>query len=405
MISRERVLKALDHKETDKIPLDLGSTESSGITWKPYYQFKKHYGVISDIDIFDMSQLICKVDLKILEYIGADAIPLIIEPRNWKTWQFEKDIDVKIPDKVVLKKLDNGDIIQMDSGGRIAIARLASKGNYFDTIYHPLADLKNISDLISARKWFESFDLPYYCDESLDELKTRAQKLHDETGYAVVGNLWVHVLAAGQQLRGFEQFMCDLISNKPLAKGILTEQMESYFPRVEKYIDSVGKYLDVIQVNDDLGTQNGPQLAPDLYREMIKPFHKKLWGYIKQKSNKPLLLHSCGSIYKLLPDIIDCGIDAINPVQVTARDMDTHRLKREFGKHLTFWGGGCDSQKILPFGSSEDVRHEVKKRVDDLRVGGGFVFCQVHNIQPDVPLENILAMYDELRIINGESFN
>ena len=217
----------------------------------------------------------------------------------------------------------------------------------------------------------------------------------------MVGNLWVHLLASGQDLRGFEQFMIDLVQNKKLARRILQNQVEAYLPRIDEYINLAGEYLDIIQVNDDLGTQNGPQISRDLYREMLKPYHKKIWSYIKEKSKKPVLLHSCGSIYELIPDLIEAGIDALNPVQVSARDMDTRKLKREFGRYITFWGGGCDTQKILPRGTPEDVRREVRRRVDDLGKDGGFVFCQVHNIQPDVPVENILAMYDELRAING----
>jgi uroporphyrinogen decarboxylase len=163
----------------------------------------------------------------------------------------------------------------------------------------------------------------------------------------------------------------------------------------------VGKYIDVIQVNDDLGTQNSPQMSRELYREMLKPYHKKLWSYIKERSGKPILLHSCGSIYDLIPDLIEIGVDALNPVQVSARNMDTRKLKREFGRYITFWGGGCDTQKILPYGTPEDVRSEVRRRAEELGEDGGFVFCQVHNIQHDVPPENILAMYEELKAIDG----
>ncbi len=403
MRPRETILAALNHQTADRIPVDLGSTESSGITWKAYHRLLDYLKIESDIHVFDLQQLICKVDFAVLEEIGADAIPLLFEPAGWKEWEFEKGFKVKIPVKANLKKSARGDTLLLDSHNEVAVARLPEKGYYFDTIHHPLKDVTHLDDIDSVQPAFDAYDLPYYLDADMENFQSRAKELYSQTDYAVVGNLWVHLLASGQDLRGFEQFMIDLVQNKALAKKILQKQLDAYLPRIDSYLDSAGKYIDVIQVNDDLGTQNGPQISRDLYREMLKPFHKKLWGYIKEKSSKPILLHSCGSIYELIPDLIEIGIDALNPVQVSARDMDTGRLKREFGRYITFWGGGCDTQRILPYGTPADVRREVRKRVGDLASGGGFVFCQVHNIQPDVPVENVLAMYDEIKSINDGS--
>jgi uroporphyrinogen decarboxylase len=198
---------------------------------------------------------------------------------------------------------------------------------------------------------------------------------------------------------GFENFMADLLANKKMVHRFFEKQVEAYIPRIDKYLEAVGDCIDIIEVNDDLGTQSNLQFSTALYREMIKPYHKKLWQYIKQKSGKYILLHSCGSIYELIPDLIEIGVDAINPVQVSAKNMDSKKLKKEFGKDITFWGGGCDTQNILPNCKPMEVKEEVKRRVEDLSAGGGFVFCQVHNIQPDVPVENILAMYEAINEI------
>ena len=276
------------------------------------------------------------------------------------------------------------------------LARCPSGGFYFDPVFFPLADAQTLEDIDAGKKYFEAFDWPGYIDEDFADLRLKAKKLYEETEYTVVANLWVHVLAAGMHLRGYENFMMDMAINKKFAHYLLEKQLEAYLPRVEKYIEAVGDYVQVIQVNDDLGSQNGPLISPDMYREMIKPYHKKLWGLIKEKSGKPILLHSCGSIYELIPDLLEIGIDALNPVQVSAANMDSKKLKNEFGKDLTFWGGGCDTQKCLGVGSPGQVRDEVKRRMDDLAPGGGFVFCQVHNIQADVPPENIMAMYETL---------
>jgi uroporphyrinogen decarboxylase len=396
MTSRERIQASLMHREADRVPVDLGATESSGISGVSYNRLKKHLGIkCGKTQVFDIMQQISKVEKAVLEKVGADAVPLLIEPRAWKKWKLPDGSICEIPRRVEIKKLENGDELVVAEGGTPLMIR--PKGSYyFDSVFHPLEDAKNEDDIDRGKRFFESTDMPWYNDEGFDNMRIRAKRMYEDDSRAVIGNLWVHLFAAGQDIRGYENFMVDLIVNKRIAHRILSKQLEAYLPRIESYVDAVAQYVDIIQVNDDLGSQSGPLLKPELYREMIKPYHKELWGYIKKRGKKPLLLHSCGSVYELIPDIIECGIDAINPVQVSAAHMDTKTLKREFGKDLVFWGGGCDTQWVLPHAKPEEVRDEVRRRVDDLAPGGGFVFCQVHNIQPDVPPENILAMYEAL---------
>jgi uroporphyrinogen decarboxylase len=170
---------------------------------------------------------------------------------------------------------------------------------------------------------------------------------------------------------------------------------ELHMEEFEHYIAALGPYLDVICVADDLGTQQGPQLDPDMWRRLVKPPMQKLYGFMKARmKHAKLFLHSCGSVYDLIPDLIEMGVDILNPVQVSAANMDSAKLKAEFGKDLVFWGGGCDTQTILPLGTPPQVREEVARRIGDLAPGGGFVFAQVHNIQPDVPPENMVAMWE-----------
>ncbi len=395
MKSRERIILSLNHKEPDRIPIDLGSTDSSGITWIAYNNLKKALGMSGNTRVFDLMQMIVKVEVEVLKIIESDAVSLIYEPREWKSFEFIKGHPIEIPERVLIEEKDNGEMLIYSNDGKPSYKR-PKGGFYFDSIYHPLKDADLPEDIDKGFSFMESYDMPYYMDESFEDLKKRAVILHEKTDYAVVANLWVHLLASGQDLRGFENFMMDLVINKKMAHRFLEKQVEAYIPRIDKYLEAVGNYIDVIQVNDDLGTQNGLQLSKELYVEMLKPYHKKLWRHIKQKSKKHILLHSCGSIYELIPDLIEMGIDAINPVQVSAKNMDSKKLKTEFGKDITFWGGGCDTQKILPQGNPKDVKEEVKRRAEDLFGSGGFVFCQVHNIQPDVPVENIIAMYEAL---------
>jgi uroporphyrinogen decarboxylase len=394
MDSRNRILTALKHREPDRIPVDLGATESSGITGVAYNRLKKYLRLVGRTQIYDIYQMISKVEEPVLRKVCSDAIPLLIEPRDWNPWTLQDGSPAEIPAKANLRRLDNGEVVQFSEDGRV-IARSTSGGHYLDNVSPPLADARSTAD-IEKYGYFKDFDWPDYLDETYDDLKHKAENLYSETDRLIVGNLWVHVFAAGQSLRGFENFMIDLIADQKLAHCLMENLMRVYMERVSKYAEALREYVQVIEVNDDLGTQLGPQLDPALYRKMIKPYHKRLWRYIKEKTGCYLLLHSCGSVYDFIPDFIEMGIDALNPVQVSARNMDTARLKREFGSQISFWGGGCDTQRVLPFGTPEQVEEEVKRRVDDLAPGGGFVFTQVHNIQPDVPPESIMAMYETL---------
>jgi len=394
MTSRERIIAALEHRQPDRVPVDLGASESSGIMGIAYNRLKDHLGLDGQTKIYDIGQMIAKVEEPVLDTVQADAMALLIEPRRWKPWTLQDGSPCQIPEGLEIVEDNGGWAIPRDDG--TPAARCPQGGYYFDPVNPPLADAECPAHIEAGIEHLESFDWPDYMDETYEELGAKARCLHEETDRCIVGNLWVHVFAAGQILRGFENFMVDLAADRELAHHLMGRLVDCYAPRVEKYIDTVGEFVDVIQVNDDLGTQNGTQISPDLYREMVKPYHRRLWEMIKRLSGKPLLLHSCGSLYDVIPDLIEIGVDAINPVQVSAANMDGALLKREFGDDLTFWGGGCDTQQVLGRATPERVKDEVRYRVDQFADGGGFVFCQVHNIQHNVPPENVMAMYEAL---------
>jgi uroporphyrinogen decarboxylase len=287
-------------------------------------------------------------------------------------------------------------LVVRDAKGNVT-ARMPAGGFYFESAYAPLANATEPRDLDAFDDEIGSFDWPATADESIDEIAERAEDLFAATPYAVVANLQCHLLAAGQVLRGFENFMVDLVSNKKLAHSLLERLTDAYVDRADRYLARVGKYVQVVLVNDDLGTQAGPMLSLDCYKEMIRPYQKRLFRFIKSRTQAALLLHSCGSVARYIPLLIDAGVDALNPVQVSAAEMDTATLKREFGRDLVFWGGGCDTQRVLNRGSAHEIDAEVRRRIRDLAPGGGFVFTQVHNIQPDVPPENVSAMYEAFR--------
>jgi uroporphyrinogen decarboxylase len=224
-----------------------------------------------------------------------------------------------------------------------------------------------------------------------------SRRLRERSDRAILALFGGNLLEMGQFLFRMDRFMEMLAGEPARVHAFLDRVVELHLANLERFLKAVGPYIDVILFGDDLGGQNGPLLSPKMYREFFKPRHAMLWRRAKELSNAKVMLHCCGGVRSLLPDLIDAGLDAINPVQVSCRGMAAAELKREFGKDLTFWGGGCDTREVLPDGSPEAVRAHVRELVQTLAPGGGFVFQQVHNIQANVPAENIVAMFAALR--------
>jgi uroporphyrinogen decarboxylase len=409
LTSRERVLRAIHHQEPDRVPIDLGAMDSTGITAWAYQRLKDYLGVTEGVPkVIDPYQQVVIVEEAVLTRVRADVLPMPMGPRQWRIGPMAGGLtpngpglsSVQYPALWRTEVLPNGSEVALDPAGR-PIARRAAAGWHFDPVDPPLARAETVADVEQARAAIEGFDWPFFADQSWDELEAEARRLHNETTYAVMGNFCAHVFAAGQLLRGFEAFMVDLVANPILAEAIMDAVVEAYMRRFERYAAAVGPYVQVINVNDDLGTQDAPQISPGLYRKRIKPYHQKLYRFMKSKCPAAIFLHSDGAIAPLIPDLIDAGVDILNPIQVSARGMDPVDLKREFGRDLVFWGAGCDTQHTLPFGTPDDVRAEVRQRLEALMPGGGFVFNTVHNIQPEVPPENVMAMYETVWEFGG----
>jgi uroporphyrinogen decarboxylase len=198
----------------------------------------------------------------------------------------------------------------------------------------------------------------------------------------------------GQYLYRNDNFLALLAADPRQAHDLLDRLTEIHLRNLDRFMGEAGPFLDVVVFGDDLGMQTGPQISPRMYREFFKPRHARLWQRAKALGSVKVMLHCCGGVRPLLPDLIDAGLDAINPVQVSCRGMDAAALKADFGADITFWGGGCDTQWVLSHGTPEAIRDHVRRQVEILRPGGGFVFQQVHNILADVPPENIVAMLD-----------
>jgi len=398
MTHRERVIGSLEHREPDRVPIDLGAMLSTGIMGIAYNRLKAYLGISSGkTRMYDLWQQLAEPEIEILELIGADVLPVFIfEPKKWKESTLPDGSPCEVPDWFNPKVLSDGSQIIKDRKGH-TIAKMPKNSYYFDSIYHPLKKINTIQELKKQDLRSTMWSMAPVDEKALGDLHKRVKTLYETTDYALMLNGAGGIYEWAQDLRGWDVFMMDLASNPKFAGYLLDILVEENIKRLEKILPVVGGYVQIIQVGDDLGLQDGPQLSPELYRKIVKPRHKKLYQYVKKYSSAYLFLHTCGSVYEFIPDFIEMGVDILNPVQVSAKNMDTRRLKREFGKYITFWGGGCDTQKVLPFGTQEKVTKEVKRRTEDLAPEGGFVFTQVHNIQVGVPPENIMAMYNAVK--------
>ena len=232
-------------------------------------------------------------------------------------------------------------------------------------------------------------------------MEEESRRLREETDYAIVADFGGNLIELGQWLMGYSRFMLNLAANRKLAEYLLDLLVENHLENLEIYMDAIGDNTDIIRFGDDFGMQDRLQISPSLYREMFKPRQKKMWNFVREKSDYKIFLHSCGSTYDILPDLVEIGLDIINPVQISAKDMEPERLKGEFGDDLVFWGGGCDTQQVLSRGTLEDIEEEVKKNISIFAPGGGFVFTPVHNIQADIPPEKIVKLYESARRYGG----
>jgi uroporphyrinogen decarboxylase len=394
MNSRERFLTALKHQEPDRVPVDLNSTATTGIAAIAYNVLKRHMGISSgETRIYDLYQQLAIVEPLILEAFGVDFLPLLRSPEGlnparpaWKPWTLPDGSLASVPDGFNPRPDEQGDLLLEDSQGHVT-HRMPQGGYYFDTVYYPLSEATSIAEI-------EAYRMPEISLDELAWMKSQARQLVESRDKVVVLRSKARILEVGQGLRGWERFMMDLLVEPKLADAILEKALEHHLANLEAMFTAVGDAIDVVMVADDLGSQNGPLLSPRLYRQKIKPYHRQMFEFIKQRTGRPIFLHCCGSIYPLIPDLIEIGVDILNPVQFTSRDMDAARLKREFGRDLLFWGGGADTQHVLPNGTPDEVRRHIRQQIEILAPQGGFVFNPVHNIQANVPPENILAMFE-----------
>ncbi|MGA2766284.1 MAG: uroporphyrinogen decarboxylase family protein [Spirochaetia bacterium] len=367
MNSRQRVIKALNHEEPDMVPIDMGSTENTTLTRIAYINLRKHLGMAEDLQPFVINRMMDAVypaDDMLRHYL-VDFKPVRPSPA------YRAGIR-EMPDDSFYDEMD---------------IRWKKAGHYYDMVENPLRQL-SLQESLRAK-----MPDPTAAGRSAG-LRDQAMWLSENTDYAiVVGHIMWGPFELGCALRGYDQFLMDLSLDTRYAEAVLDRNLELAIGFWDAYLTEVGDYVQVCAQGDDLGMQTSSIISPDMYRRFIKPRHKKLFGFIRSKTKAKIFLHSCGSVYDLIPDLIEVGVEILSPVQFTAAKMDLASLKRDFGRDLTFWGGGTDTQHFLPRASVGEIRDQVKMIFDIMAPGGGFVFVPVHNIQADITPERVDAIY------------
>lgn len=405
--SRERLRKVLKHEVPDRVPIDLGSTRSSGISAIAYNRLRKRMGLDKNrlSRMYDFIQQLAYVDNEIMKSFHIDVIDagqgFLESDNDWKEWSLNDSSKCLIPKYLNIEIDNEGTVYALNKDGT-KWGRKPKTSLYVDQFYWVYENLSSLPEEINESDISKSLGVvpspPWHLDifnpEHYNQFIHEIRKLYEKTDYSIVLSVGGNMFESGTSLRGMANFMIDMYTDKKKTKYLLDKLVEINLAKLKMIIDGVGEYVDLLQFGDDLGGQESPFMSPDIYREVFKPRHKKMWDLVHSSSNCKILLHSCGSIYKLIPDLIDAGLDALNPVQTTAKDMDPARLKKEFGRDLVFWGGGCNTRDVLAKGTPGQIREDVKKRISILGDQGGMVFNPIHNILADVPPENIIALFE-----------
>lgn len=377
MKPRDRIRTTLAHREPDRIPFDLGGTIVTSITKGAYVNLRRHLGLPQEeVKIFDHVQQLPYIDEELLRKLEVDV--RMVQTR----YATREDL--------VYSEEDNYYYFYDRWGSKMRMPKL--KGYYFDWVEFPIRETS--MEALKDYAWPETDS-----DESIRKLAKRARDLYENTDYALAGTgvFGGGIFEQPARIMGMENFLQSLLSNERFADAVMEKLTELYIENCNKYLDALGDYIEVFVYWNDMSSQHVPMISPDMYRRMMKPKDKRLLDAVRKKTDASIFYHACGAVREFIPDLIEIGVDILNPVQVSASGMDTRELKREFGRDITFWGGGIDTQYVLPRGTPQEVRDEVRKRIDDLAPGGGFVFNTVHNIQSDVPPENIMAMCEAMQ--------
>jgi len=403
MTSRQRVIAALNHQEPDRVPIDFGSNYNTSVNVIAYNRLKKHLGVGSPTYMRYTIPMLAAVDLdeglEVMKLMGGDVLPLPryfvdgVLTKDWKEWRLKDGSTAMVPGRFNPVATESGNLELVFRG--VAQFRMPKNGYYFDRVYNPLAAVESSQQLEAFAAAFTAGGGTSLRDDEAEVLRGWAKKAYEETDYALLGDTYgLSLFHVGLEAFGYHKYFTMMAAEPDMVHtwmSILTQQWESF---LTKYLEAVGQYIVAILIGDDYGSQRAPMISVKMFRELFKPYVARICKFVHETNpNVKVLLHSCGSVVPLIPEFIDAGIDALNPVQTTAEGMDPAVLKREFGKDIVFWGGGVRCQSTLDKGTVDDVRREVKELVEIWKPGGGYVFCPDHDIQENVSPEKIAAVY------------
>jgi uroporphyrinogen decarboxylase len=393
MTSRERILAALNHQPSDRLPIDFGGTRQSGISAIAYHRLRQHLKlpVPQPARVFDLYQMLAEIEQEIADRFGADCLGLYrpdvafgIPNRDWKPATLFDGTPVRVPGEFKPVTEPNGDLV-IQRHGR-PIARMPHNGFYFDRLeQYPGATHPDL----------DQWQPPRISPETFEHYHQQAEILHKQTDKAIVAPFGPpYELFYGLGTGGFENWMITFASEPDYVKRLYRLLVDTWIIHLKQFHGAVGDRIHVLQICDDFGTQNAPFLSPKMFRNLVVPAYKEGLDWVHANTNWKVLLHSDGAIFPLLPDIIHMGVDCLNPVQTSAAGMDPAVLKREFGEQLVFWGGSCDPQTRLTLGTPEDVIKETTRNIEMLSPNSGYVFAPIHNIQANVPPQNITALFE-----------
>ncbi|HOX58797.1 MAG TPA: uroporphyrinogen decarboxylase family protein [Candidatus Paceibacterota bacterium] len=405
MTSRERILAALNHQDPDRVPIDLSGHRSSGIAAMAYARLREHLGLPKKpIRVYDPVQQLAIVDEDVLQLFKVDTIELgrafALEDKYWAEWVLPDGTPCLMPAWAKPDRLDSEWVLRSSSTGKV-IARMPEGVWYFEQANFPFLEREDLDRLeaeFAECMWSGIASPPGPMVSGADGgavLAEGARKLRQQTDRAIIGLFGGNLLEFGQWFYRNDNFFMLLAGEPERAHRFLDKLTAIHLRNLDRFLTAVGAQIDIILFGDDLGMQSGPQVSPAMYREYFQPCERAMWQMVKERApHLKIQLHCCGGVRELLPGLIDAGLDAINPVQITCRGMEAAGLKRDFGSRLTFWGGGCDTRDMLIKGTPAQISEHVRRQVEIWRPGGGFVFQQVHNILADVPPANVVAMYD-----------
>ncbi|MCF7943575.1 MAG: methyltransferase [Spirochaetia bacterium] len=405
MTGRERINLAVQHKETDRVPIDCGAIRSSGIAAQAYVALLKSLQIEEPVRMFDFQQQLAYPGKKIRERFHIDAVNagqgFLLNDADWKPWVLNNGDPCKIPAYLNLEQ-DKDGTVRLNTASGLNVGVKTRNSLYTNQTYWPYGDLPAIPEQLHQKDlqshlWSvpcSPFHLDIDNESQYRKFLQGLKQFYQNTEEAVTLSLGFSLFEVGSFLRKLENFLVDIYTDRRGTERLLDYLLDIYMRKLDRMLPDISDSVDIITFGDDLGTQDNLWIAPELVEELFIPRYKKMWDYVHSNSDCKVFLHSCGAICSIIGKLIDAGLDILNPVQTSAAGMEPEKLKKEFGNDITFWGGGCDTKEILPFGTPEEVRTHVKRRIELFSRNGGFVFNQIHNIQANIPPENIIALYD-----------